>query len=54
MAFSSPLLLDMVNSICNTLGGIYLGAHIQVGDGHSKADGQTNARLYGGALYMKY
>ena len=45
MAFSNPLLMDMADSIRDALGGIYLGAHVRVGDGHFKAEGQANARL---------
>jgi hypothetical protein len=45
MTFSNPLLLDSADSIRDALGGTYLGAHVRVGDGHFKADGQTNARL---------
>ena len=45
MTFSNPLLLDTANAIRDALGGVYLGAHVRVGDGHFKADGQTNARL---------
>jgi GDP-fucose protein O-fucosyltransferase len=45
MTFSNPLLLDTADSIRDALGGVYLGAHVRVGDGHFKAEGQTNARL---------
>lgn len=45
MAFSNSLLLDAANAIRDTLGGIYLGAHIRVGDSHFKADANSNARM---------
>jgi hypothetical protein len=45
MTFSNPLLLAMADSIRDSLGGIYLGAHIRVGDGHFKVNGQNNSRL---------
>ena len=45
MSFSNTLLLDTADSIYDALGGSYLGAHVRVGDGHFKADGQENVRL---------
>jgi hypothetical protein len=45
MAFSNPSLNDAADSIRNALGGIYLGAHVRIGDSHFKADSQANARL---------
>jgi hypothetical protein len=45
MTFANPLLLDIAGSIRDALGGTYFGAHVRVGDGHFKADGESNARL---------
>lgn len=45
MAYSNPLLVDAANAIRDALGGKYLGAHVRVGDGHFKVDGQANARV---------
>ena len=45
MTFSNPLLLGAADAIQDTLGGIYLGAHIRVGDSHFKTDADSNARI---------
>ncbi|KIJ58088.1 hypothetical protein HYDPIDRAFT_120023, partial [Hydnomerulius pinastri MD-312] len=45
MAFANIDLIRAANSICDALGGVYLGAHIRVGDGHFRRDGRDNARL---------
>ena len=45
MAFSNSLLLDAADGIKDTLGGIYLGAHIRVGDSHFKTNASSNARM---------
>jgi hypothetical protein len=45
MAFSNPLLVQLANAIAQELGGVYLGAHIRVGDGKFYHRSHHNARM---------
>ncbi|KAF8835505.1 hypothetical protein BDN67DRAFT_998669 [Paxillus ammoniavirescens] len=45
MAFANPDLALASDLIHDALGGVYLGAHVRVGDGHFQRDGRANARL---------
>ncbi|KAJ7782824.1 hypothetical protein B0H16DRAFT_1877330 [Mycena metata] len=44
MEFSSPELVEIADAIGTGLGGQYLGAHIRLGDGSFRANGETNLR----------
>ncbi|KAK1225281.1 hypothetical protein PQX77_011800 [Marasmius sp. AFHP31] len=44
MAFKNPLLVNVSNSIVQSLGGMFMGVHIRVGDGAFVSCGQENAR----------
>jgi hypothetical protein len=45
MTFSNPLLVEPANAIAQALGGIYLGAHIRIGDGKFYHRSHHNARV---------
>ncbi|KAH7884984.1 hypothetical protein F5I97DRAFT_1309900 [Phlebopus sp. FC_14] len=45
MTFTNPALIQTANMIYRALGGVYLGAHIRLGDGHFIYDARDNARL---------
>ncbi|KAL0072765.1 hypothetical protein AAF712_000528 [Marasmius tenuissimus] len=44
MAFKNPLLVNVSNSIVQSLGGMFIGVHIRVGDGPFVSSGRENAR----------
>ncbi|KAJ7124975.1 hypothetical protein C8R44DRAFT_668907 [Mycena epipterygia] len=44
MGFSSPRLVEIVDAIQMAMGGPYLGAHVRLGDGSFKANGEANLR----------
>ena len=45
MAFTNSVLSRVTDIICEALGGVYLGAHLRVGDGQFKERNADNTRL---------
>jgi hypothetical protein len=53
MAFAHPQLVQVADSIFKQLGGVYLGAHVRLGDGHFLKNRESNARLIWWKLVRK-
>ncbi|KAH0589208.1 hypothetical protein H2248_004971 [Termitomyces sp. 'cryptogamus'] len=44
MSFNNPLLLDIANSIATSLGPLFIGVHLRLGDGEFKNNAEKHAR----------
>ncbi|KAJ6602194.1 hypothetical protein B0H10DRAFT_2081230 [Mycena sp. CBHHK59/15] len=44
MEFSCPQLVDAADSVALSMSGTYLGAHVRVGDGYFRVNGEANLR----------